>query len=84
MTRLNKTNYNKLVFGKSIRVESEEQRRINPKRLQKLIKKETSEKGVGTKAQQAMKLEHEARKEERKKISKDRREELESIKFEKQ
>lgn len=75
-------NYYKLVFSRPIKVDKGEQKTINPKRLRRIVKKETSQKGVGTKAQQAMKLEHEKRKEEHKKISKEKREELEKIKFE--
>lgn len=77
-------NYCKLVFSRPIRVEIGEQRRINPKRIQRIVKKETSEKGVGTKAQLAMKLELEARKEERSKLSKEKREELEKTEFRRQ
>lgn len=75
-------NYYKLVFSRSIKVDKGEQKTINPKRLKRIVKRETSQKGVGTKAQQAMKLEHEKRKEEHKKISKEKREEIQKIKFE--
>jgi hypothetical protein len=54
---------------------------VNPKRLQRVIKKETSALGIGTKAQQAIKLDYEARKQEIKKASKEKREELKQIKF---
>lgn len=76
-------NYYKLIFSRPIKVDAVEQKAINPKRLKRIVKKETDQKGVGTKAQQAMKLEHEKRKEEHKKTSKEKREELERIKFEK-
>ncbi len=76
-------NYYKLKFSRPIRVDFESEKRINPKRLQRKVRKETSDSGIGTKAQQAIKLEHEARKQEQKKTSKEKREELEKFKFEK-
>lgn len=53
----------------------------NPKRLQREIKKETSNKGIGTKAQIAMKLQHEQNKIERKKKSKEQKEQEEQRRF---
>ncbi|MGE5328266.1 MAG: YjdF family protein [Deltaproteobacteria bacterium] len=76
-------NYYKLVFGRPVEIEIEEQKRINPKRLQKIVRKETAGMGVGTKAQQAIKLEHEMRKKEHKKLSKEKKEEINQIKLEK-
>lgn len=76
-------NYYKLKFSRAIKVEVESEKRINPKRLQRKIRKETSVSGIGTKAQQAIKLEHEMLKLENKKASKEKREELEQLKFEK-
>lgn len=75
-------NYYKLIFSRPIKANLAEQKVINPKRLKRIVKKEIAQKGIGTKAQQAMKLEHQKRKEEHKKISKEKREELEKIKFE--
>lgn len=74
-------NYCRLRFSKPIQVGSEVETRINPKRLQRKIRSETANSGIGTKAQQALKLEQEARKTESKKASKERREELEKLKF---
>ena len=76
-------NYYKLVFSRPIKTDAGDQKEINPKRLKRVIKKETSQKGVGTRAQQAMKLEYEKRKEECRKLSKEKREEFERTKFEK-
>lgn len=45
--------------------------KLNPKRLQKKIKKETNNKGIGTKSQLAMKLQYEANKTAKKKRSKE-------------
>ncbi|MBC2580746.1 YjdF family protein [Clostridium sp. DJ247] len=58
------------------------EKKISPKRLQKEIKKETENKGIGTKAQLAMKLQYETNKVERKKISKEKKEEEKERKFE--
>lgn len=76
-------NYYKLKFSRAINVEINSEKYINPKRLQRRIRKETSATGVGTKAQQVIKLEHESRKLENKKASKEKNEELERLKFEK-
>jgi hypothetical protein len=76
-------NYYELKFSRAIKIEAESEKRINPKRLQRRVRKETSESGIGTKAQQAMKLEHETRKLENKKAFKEKREELDQLKFEK-
>lgn len=53
----------------------------NPKRLQRSIRKETTAKGIGTKAQIAMKLQHEQCKIERKKKFKDQKEQEAQKKF---
>lgn len=74
-------NYYKLRFSKPISVEAEVEKRINPKRLLRKIKKETIDVGIGTKAQQAIKLEQESRKLDNKKVSKEIREEQERLKF---
>lgn len=57
------------------------EKRQNPKRLQRMIKKETEAKGIGTKAQIAMQLQHEQCKIERKKKSKEQKEQEEQRKF---
>lgn len=59
-------NYNRLSFSRPVKADKTEVKKINPKRLQKEIKKATSEIGVGTKAQQALKLEYEQNKTEKK------------------
>jgi hypothetical protein len=76
-------NYFKLDFSRPVRFEAGTDKRINPKRLQRMIKRETIDSGIGTKAQQAMKLEIEARKIEHKQLSREKREELEQLNFEK-
>lgn len=68
-------NYNKLDFGKKINCFDVKAKKINPKKMQREIKKELKPEGMGTKAQEALKLQHELKKVERKKCSKKRREE---------
>lgn len=67
-------NYDRLVFSPAMEGAGSVQRKINPKRLQKQIRKVTEEKGVGTKAQQALKLQQEQNKTERKILTRERRE----------
>lgn len=59
-------NYNKLRFSRPVSAKPIEDKRINPKRMQRIIKKQTGNTGVGTKAQQALALEREQNKLERK------------------
>lgn len=54
----------------------EAERRINPKRMARLIAREMQKKGVSTQAQEALKLELESRKKERKQVSRVKREEI--------
>ena len=67
-------NYDRLVFSPAMEGAGSVQRKINPKQLQKQIRKATEEKGVGTKAQQALKLQQEQNKTERKILTRERRE----------
>lgn len=67
-------NYDRLVFSPAMEGAGSVQRKINPKRLQKQIRKATEEKGVETKAQQALKLQQEQNKTERKILTRERRE----------
>lgn len=73
--------YNELPFTRPIQAQAKPILKINPKRFQRRIRQEVGLIGIGTKAQQAMKLEHEALKQERKVLSKERKEELERIRF---
>lgn len=74
-------NFFKLRFSHTIKADSFEDRKINPKRLQRQIKKETQNKGIGTKAQQSIQLERESKKMERKEMSKANREALKEEKY---
>lgn len=59
-------NWNHLYFTKPIKKVNTKKHHINPKRLQREINKTLHFSGVGTKAQQALKLQHELVKGERK------------------
>lgn len=76
--------YNKnslhLRFSPSISGEICSHKKINPKRLQRCIRSEL-QKGVGTKAQQAIKLQQEQRKQEQKIVSKEREKQKEEYLF---
>ena len=59
-------NWHKLKFSPPIQAEVAMERKINPKRMQREIQSQLQDKGIGTKAQQALKLQHEQCKLERK------------------
>jgi hypothetical protein len=59
-------NYNKLRFSPSLEASTITEKRINPKRNQREINKQLQNTGIGTKAQQALKLQQEQGKLERK------------------
>lgn len=72
---------NKLKFTSEIKTERTNAKRINPKRMQRAINKDLANTGIGTKAQQALKLQQEANKVVRKQSFKERREVLKKRKF---
>ncbi|MGO5073810.1 YjdF family protein [Clostridium sporogenes] len=76
-------NYYNLKFSDSISIDKKHKTKINPKRMQRKIKKIVQEKGIGTKAQQALKLEHENKKIKRKIKLKENREKEKKLKFQK-
>lgn len=67
-------NWDKLVFSPTIKTALVEERKVNPKRMQREINRSLENKGIGTKAQQALKLQHEQNKLERKAKSREQRE----------
>ena len=67
-------NWYELKFSPSLSHRTEIERVINPKRLQRKIKNSLQNTGIGTKAQQALKLQHEQLKTERRVQSKEGRE----------
>ncbi len=58
-------NRHKLKFSPPVKAETSREQKINPKRMQRKINNSLENKGVGTKAQQALKLQHEQTKIER-------------------
>ncbi|MBU3169938.1 YjdF family protein [Clostridium estertheticum] len=70
-----------LRFSNSLSIKEFKDKKINPKKLQKQIKKQTENNGIGTKAQLAMKLQQESNIVERKKNSKDENEQEKERQF---
>lgn len=66
--------WNTLTFSPPVKSANVEERKINPKRRKREISKHLQNSGMGTKAQQALKLQHEQNKIERKKQSREQRE----------
>jgi hypothetical protein len=67
-------NWEKLKFSPPVRAGKVEERRTNPKRMQREISSQLQDRGIGTKAQQALKLQHEQGKIERKVRSREQKE----------
>lgn len=59
-------NWHRLRFSPPVTVDETIERRINPKRMQREINKQLQVREIGTKAQNALKLQHEQLKSERK------------------
>ena len=73
----------RLSFGAAVPAAEAPSKRVNPKRMQRSIARQvSSQAGVGTKAQQVIKLQQEQGKLARKVRARDRREEEETRKFE--
>lgn len=73
--------WGKLRFSPPVEAQSIIEKHINPKRMQRLINKEIEDTGIGTKAQQALKLQQEQGKLERKSRSREQREEEKQRQF---
>lgn len=73
--------YYNLKFSNSMLSGEVGERKINTKRLQRKIKKETKNNGIGTKAQLAIKLQYEINKAERRKKSKEEKEQEKEKQF---
>ena len=67
-------NWHMLEFSPPIRTEQVTERRISPKRMQREINSQLQNRGIGTKAQQASKLQHEQGKIERRVKSREQKE----------
>ncbi len=74
-------NYYNLRFSPSVVAEKESKERINPKRLQREVRKQVSNIGIGTKSQLALKLQQEQGKSERKNRSRDQKEAEKQFQF---
>ena len=70
-----------LEFSPALAAERTEERTINPKRAQRLAREQTRETGIGTKAQQALQLQREQNKAERRVLSREAREAEEQRRF---
>lgn len=69
------SNFGRLRFSPSMEAAELEERRVNPKRMQRMIQKQTRQDcAIGTKAQQALKLQQEQGKQARKTRSREQRE----------
>ena len=73
--------WHRLRFSPSVEAAARAERRVSPKRMQRLIRRQTADAGVGTRAQQALKLQQEQGKEARKKRSRAQREAEDERKF---
>ena len=73
--------YYQLVFSPSVEV-TEKSGHVNPKRRQKIARKQTMQSGVGTRSQQALQLQREEMKTERRHISREERDAKKQRKFE--
>ncbi len=67
-------NWHLLKFSPPVKTDRMEERKINLKRMQREINSQLENKGIGTKAQQALKLQHEQSKIERKSRSREQKE----------
>ena len=74
--------WNKLRFSPPVAEEESANRKINPKRMQREIHNQLSQTGIGTKAQQALKLQQEQNKCERKSFNRQKSEEEKQQQFE--
>ena len=74
-------NYYRLRFSPAVETDVEEAGR-NPKRVQREVRKQIQNTGIGTKSQQALKLQQEQLKTERKIVSREQREAEKQRQFE--
>lgn len=75
-------NWNRLRFSPSLDVPKTVSRQISPKRMQRDIRKQLQGAGIGTKAQQALKLLQEEGKQQRKSASREQREAQKEYQYE--
>ena len=75
-------NWNRLKFSPPVDESYTVDNKVNPKRIQREIRKQLNQTGIGTKSQQALKLQQEQNKFERKCVSKAKSEEEKKRQFE--
>lgn len=75
-------NLYELEFSPPVKAELNQNLRMNPKRMQRAVKKQVKSKGIETKSQQALRLQQEEHKTEKKHKNKEQREEKKQYKFE--
>ena len=73
--------YDRLDFSPALQTETAAEREINPKRAQRLARQQTQSTGIGTKAQQALQLQREQNKTERRTLSREAREAEEARRY---
>lgn len=74
--------WNELQFSPPIKVDGKQDIKMNPKRMQREIRKQLDSQGVGTKSQQALKLQHDENKLTRKEKSREQREAEKQFQYE--
>ena len=74
-------NWSRLRFSPSLEATEIEDRHVNPKRMQRIINKQIGSSGIGTKAQQALKLQQEEGKLARKTRTREQKEEEKQLRF---
>lgn len=75
-------NWSTLQFSPPIKVDIKRDIKINPKRMQREIKKQLDTKGIGTKSQQALKLQHDENKLAHKEKSREQKEAEKQFQYE--
>lgn len=75
-------NWSELKFSPSVEMTVAVEKHVNPKRMKRIIAKQLDHSGIGTKAQQALKIQQEQGKIERKTRSREQREEEKQRQFE--
>ena len=74
--------WNRLDFSPAVEYGQAVIQKVNPKRMRRQINAQIEDKGIGTKAQQALKAQHEMQKKESRKASKENRDAFKEKKFE--
>ncbi len=76
------TNWNRLNFSGAVAATDKTAKKLNPKRMQRAITSQLMQRGIGTKAQQALKLQQEKEAVNRKVINRQKTEEDKQLRFE--